>query len=76
MADTQFIHHIRIKRGNVSQNEIGTVEIEDTRLPGMKDFTVVDAHHTFICNHPRTISQTIAFLKTGRFENRQREETL
>lgn len=45
----------------------GTVEIENTRLPGMKDFLVVTAHHTFICNHPQVICQTITFLKSGVF---------
>jgi len=47
----------------------GTVEVENTRLPGMLDFMVVPANHTFICNHPETIRQTINFLRHGSFEH-------
>ncbi len=46
----------------------GTVEVSNTKLPGMKDFLVADVHHTFICDDPVVQSQTRAFLKTGRFE--------
>ena len=45
----------------------GTVEIENTRLPDMNDFLIVTAHHTFICNHPETVEQTITFLQNGTF---------
>jgi hypothetical protein len=47
----------------------GTVEVARTRLPGMTDFITIDAHHTFICDHPLVIRQTITFLRTGRFEH-------
>jgi pimeloyl-ACP methyl ester carboxylesterase len=45
----------------------GTVELDSTSLPGMRDHRVIDANHTFICDHPETIRQTIAFLRDGRF---------
>ncbi len=35
----------------------------------MRDFLVVPANHTFICNHPETIRQTITFLRNGSFEH-------
>ena len=45
----------------------GTVEVERTKLPGMTDFLVVPAHHTFICDHPVVVEGTVAFLRDGRF---------
>ncbi len=30
----------------------GTVELANTRLEGARDSIVIDAHHTFICDHP------------------------
>ncbi len=47
----------------------GTVEVASTRLAGMADFVVVGANHTFICNHPEVIRQTVHFLDTGRFRH-------
>ena len=62
------ISYINALRG-LEYGHDGTVEIENTKLPGMRDFLVVTAHHTFICNHPQTLCQTIAFLRTGAFEH-------
>ena len=45
----------------------GTVEVASARLAAMADFLVVPASHTFICDHPEVIRQTIHFLGTGRF---------
>jgi hypothetical protein len=45
----------------------GTVAVTSTRLEGMADFLVVDAHHTFICRHPEVIRATLSFLQSGRF---------
>jgi len=47
----------------------GTVEVANTRLPGMKDFLLVDVHHTFICNDPDVQAQVIAFLQNGCFRH-------
>lgn len=47
----------------------GTVEVANTRLSGMKDFLIVDVHHTFICDDPDVQNQTIAFLRDGRFHH-------
>ncbi len=46
----------------------GTVELANTRLKGATDSITVGAHHTFICDHPAVIEQTIAFLTNGRFD--------
>lgn len=61
------ISHINALRGLELEHD-GTVEIENTKLPGMKDFIIVTAHHSFICNHAQVICQTIAFLRRGGFE--------
>ncbi len=55
----------------LEQEHDGTVEIENTRLPDMNDFLIVTAHHTFICDYPETVEQTITFLKTGTFSHPQ-----
>ncbi|MAG98650.1 MAG: alpha/beta fold hydrolase [Alphaproteobacteria bacterium] len=47
----------------------GTVEVSRTRFDGMTDFTVVAAHHTFICDHPQVIGKTVRFLRSGRFDD-------
>ncbi len=45
----------------------GTVELANTRLEGAKDNVVIDAHHTFICDHGEVIAQTAEFLENGVF---------
>lgn len=54
---------------NRSVRHDGTVEVERTKLPGMKDFIVVPAHHTFICGKLEVARQTLAFLEDGAFEH-------
>ena len=48
----------------------GMVSVECTKLDGMADFIVVPATHTFIMRKDSVIRQTLAFLKTGRFEKK------
>lgn len=45
----------------------GTVELDSTHLLGMRDHVVIDANHTYICDHPDTALLTLAFLREGRF---------
>ncbi len=45
----------------------GTVALANTKLRGSTDNISINAHHTFISNHPMTIEQTIYFLKNGKF---------
>ena len=45
----------------------GTVELANTRLDEARDSIVIDAHHTFICDHAEVIQQTGAFLQSGAF---------
>ena len=47
----------------------GTVEVASTRLGAMTDFLVVRANHTFICDHPEVIRQTMHFIDTGMFRH-------
>lgn len=48
----------------------GTVELDSTQLPGMRDHIVIAANHTYICDHPETLRLTLAFLKYGSFADR------
>jgi pimeloyl-ACP methyl ester carboxylesterase len=47
----------------------GTVRVEETKLPGAADSTVVNSTHTLILFDPETVEQTIHFLKSGSFKN-------
>ena len=45
----------------------GKVSVERTKVTGMSDFLVLPATHTFIMNDDEAISQTLHFLRHGRF---------
>lgn len=47
----------------------GTVAISETRPPGLRDHLVVDASHTGLLFSREVSDQTLAFLRTGRFEH-------
>ena len=46
----------------------GKVSVQRAKLAGMSDFIVLHTTHPFIMRNHEVISQTIQFLKTGRFE--------
>jgi len=46
----------------------GTVSIEETRLPGIADHCVVQATHTGLLLSATAARQTVAFLRSGKFE--------
>lgn len=46
----------------------GTVELESTALPGMRDFISVHVIHGRIASHPEVIRQTLHFLAHGNFD--------
>ena len=50
----------------VSDND-GKVSVERSRLPGMKDFRVMDVGHAFIMNNKQVRQQIIHFLQHGYF---------
>ncbi len=45
----------------------GTVGVEETKLPGMKDFVQVKGQHSLLLFQTRVIDNIIHFLKNGRF---------
>lgn len=51
----------------------GTLSVEETKLQGSADFTVVNKTHTLILFAPETVEQTIHFLKEGRFRKKEPE---
>lgn len=46
----------------------GLVPLESTRIDGMVDFITVDSNHAFLRYSQEVADQTIAFLRTGRFQ--------
>ena len=51
------------------QQHDGTVELKNTKLAAANDFILLDAHHTFICNHSETATQCCSFVRTGTFQH-------
>ncbi|MGM0595115.1 MAG: esterase/lipase family protein [Pseudomonadota bacterium] len=49
----------------------GTVAVEETRLEGMSDHTVVRTSHMAMLFSARVANQSIHFLRHGRFDHRQ-----
>lgn len=47
----------------------GTVPVASTRLEGMTDFITVDSAHTWIMRSDEVATQTVQFLRDGRFEH-------
>ncbi|NUS39465.1 MAG: alpha/beta hydrolase [Lysobacter sp.] len=47
----------------------GTVAVDETRLPGLADHIVLDASHTGLLLSEEAATQTVAFLREGRFRH-------
>ncbi|MDP6942215.1 MAG: alpha/beta fold hydrolase [Planctomycetota bacterium] len=46
----------------------GVVTVEETRLPGLTDFLLVERAHTFIMRAPEVVGATVRFLLAGKFQ--------
>lgn len=51
----------------------GKVSLENAKVTGMKEFTVIHASHPFIMRNKEALGQVVSFLKTGRFEKKDAE---
>ncbi|MFZ5833113.1 MAG: esterase/lipase family protein [Planctomycetota bacterium] len=54
----------------------GRITVEETRLAGATDFTVVRALHEFIANDPRVFRYTLHFLTDGCFDSPATRESI
>ncbi len=55
--------------GGLSPPHDGTVSVEETKLPGLTDHCIVDATHSGLPFSGEVATQTIAFLRSGRFRS-------
>lgn len=73
-ADTSVARTIGAARGVevgiIAGRYDGKVSVEEARLPGARDFTVVPSAHTFIMDRRDVRRLTVRFLRTGRFAPR------
>ncbi len=49
----------------------GKVAVSKTRVPGLRDFIVLDASHSFMMSNSSVIHQSLLFLRQGNFEHPQ-----
>lgn len=54
--------------GRFSGANDGTVAVDETRLPGLADHTVVATSHTGLLLSPEVARQAVAFFRRGRFD--------
>jgi triacylglycerol lipase len=47
----------------------GKVSVERAKLPGMRDFRVLDVAHPFIMQNPEVMRLSLGFLRAGKFPN-------
>ncbi len=51
-----------------------TVAVEETYLPGMKDFVLIKAQHSMLLYKKQSIANIISFLEHGRFIHEKKQE--
>lgn len=60
----------------VGRESDGTVGIDETRLPGVRDHCLVDSSHTGLVLSAEAARQAAAFLRDGRFEHGQARQNV
>jgi len=60
----------------IEGDDDGTVELENTRLPGAADFMTVNQIHSFLMTNPEVIAATRRFLKTGALRENGEQEPI
>lgn len=52
---------------------MSSFSVRNAQVDGMKDFKVIHATHPFIMKNKKAIEYTCAFLRVGKFEQKQQQ---
>jgi hypothetical protein len=50
--------------------------VEETKLPGARDFAVVPVYHSFIMTDRRVLKMTLNFLEHGYFHSEEKRQPI
>ena len=62
------VHEYGASESVIPGRDDGLVSVEATRLEGMTDFIIIETGHSMMRYNQQVASQTIAFLKNGKYE--------
>lgn len=61
---------------DITGDDDGTVGVEETKVPGATDFTIVPVRHTWLITDRRVLDMTVSFLEHGCFESAEKRHPL